>query len=42
MQQKIAGGACGFMISMIVIGAVAGDVVAAERTTLGEFFTQPL
>jgi hypothetical protein len=30
------------LVALVVIGAVAGDAVAAEHSVLGEFFTQPL
>lgn len=29
------------LVAMLAIGVSAGDAVAAERTTLGEFFTSP-
>ena len=41
MDRKRATTVFGVVIGMIMVGAMAGDVVAAERTTLGEFFTAP-
>ena len=41
MDRKRAVTMIGVVIGMIMVGAMAGDVVAAERTTLGEFFTAP-